>query len=120
MKKKRRLISFLEKKLSKIKTKYFLFQQDIALTLIFIFGSFFFGNFFANLITNLKNYLKWDFFIVLIFLLFLELINLITYSKNFFIFQFLKIKINNLIKLLNSAKIGFLLALFIDAFKVGS
>ena len=111
-----RLFLFFNIKLLKLKNKYLLFKQNLTITLILIFSSFFFGNLFATVLNQLRNYLNWDPLIFLFFIIVIEKLNSIIYSKtknfNKLLFYFLKF--------LNSLKIGFLLGLFIDAFKVGS
>ncbi len=115
MQNKNRFFSYFQIKIVKIQQNFIFFKNNITLTLTLIFSSFFFGNVFALLLEGLRQYFRWDPLILLFFLIFLEIINFFVYSKNIYLLQFVKIK-----KFFNSLKIGLLLGLFIDAFKVGS
>nr|YP_005089926.1 hypothetical chloroplast RF20 [Pedinomonas minor]ACQ90902.1 hypothetical chloroplast RF20 [Pedinomonas minor] len=74
-----------------------------------LFIGLFSGSLFGTFLDFPRSLGFWDGFIILFVLLVCELINLFVYVYKLGIF-----------KTINYFKIGFLLALFIDAFKVGS
>jgi len=76
---------------------------------IFYFG-FVFGNLFSVVLNFFKNKIIWEGTVLVIIIMFFEFLNYLIYNSNNF---------NNK-KLLINYQIGFLLGLFIDAFKVGS
>ena len=97
-------ISFL-----KIFKKNKFFAQFFLKNFIFLFIGLFLGSLFGTFLDFPRSLGFWDGFIILSIILLCELINLCVYVYKLFIF-----------KIFNYLKIGFLLALFIDAFKVGS
>lgn len=109
--KKKRLLNFLNEKSNLLKSSYSFFVKENSYILFLILSSFFFGNLFNLFFKDLKNILIWEPLILFFILILLELINVIIYTiKRPFYYK----------KLLNSFKMGLLLGLFVDAFKVGS
>ena len=105
------LFDFITKKFIKLKTNFLLF-------LFLLFAGFFFGNLFGTFVDSIRKLNIADSFLILILILFTEFINFIVYNNY-------RKKAANLIKskkfnFLNAFKIGVLLGIFIDSFKVGS
>ena len=103
--------NFISKKFIKLKGNFLSF-------LISLFTGFFFGNLFGTIVDSIRQLHVADSFLILLLLLFNEFINFNVYSYK-------KKKINTTSKVkkfnfLNAFKIGFLLGIFIDSFKVGS
>ena len=91
--------------------EYFLKNfKNISLSLMFLFISFSFGNLFGIFSKKIPN----NFLIILLMNFWLELFCFIIYSQ--------KIPDNKIIrkKYLNFIKQGFLIGIFVEAFKVGS
>lgn len=107
------------------KEKFSFFQMSFSSAIFFLFSGFLSGNLFGTFLTGIRLVIPWDGFIVLIFLLFVELISYIRYHNQgrFFLliwkFPFYYKK-RIFWKNLNFLKIGLMLGFFIDAFKVGS
>nr|ACQ90814.1 hypothetical chloroplast RF20 [Neglectella solitaria] len=105
--------------------KFFFKKINFSSAIFFIFSGFLFGNLFCTFLICVRSIFIWDGFIILNFILFIEIINYIIYHKKgrFFLlfwnfpFSFQK---KLFLKNFNYFKIGFLLGFFIDAFKVGS
>jgi hypothetical protein len=85
------------------------FKNLFINSFLLLFIGLFCGSLFGTFLDFPRSVGFWDGFIILLVLLLCEIINLFVYVYKSFIF-----------KTLNYFKIGFLLALFIDAFKVGS
>jgi hypothetical protein len=126
---KKRLIDFLNGQNLKIKTSYKLFIKQISFNLFLLLSSFFFGNLFNLFFNKLRHLLIWEPLILFFLLLILELINLTLYTNKTLLFQNFTPLVSKSFcrntplaakKMLNSLKIGLLLGLCIDAFKVGS
>ena len=104
--------NFIAKKFIKLKEGFLSF-------LIFLFIGFFFGNLFGTIVGSIRKLNVADSFLIFILILFNEFINFNIYSR------YRSTMNNNIIKakylsFLNAFKIGFLLGIFIDSFKVGS
>lgn len=102
---------FITKKFIKLKKNFLPF-------LFLLFAGFFFGNLFGTLVDSIRKLNIADSFLILLLILFNEFINFIVYSNY-------KQKEASLIKskkfsFLNAFKLGALLGIFIDSFKVGS
>lgn len=103
--------NFIAKKFVKLKEGFLSF-------LILLFIGFFFGNLFGTIVDSIRKLNVADSFLIFILILFNEFINFNLYSSH-------RLTMNNGIKaknlsFLNAFKIGFLLGIFIDSFKVGS
>ena len=103
--------NFITKKFLKLKEGFLSF-------LILLFIGFFFGNLLGTIVDSIRKLNIADSILIFILILFNEYINFNIYSDY-------KLTINNVIKVknlnfLNAFKIGFLLGIFIDSFKVGS
>nr|UXE31247.1 hypothetical protein Ycf20 [Ostreobium quekettii] len=104
-----KLLSFITKKFVKLKKNFLPF-------LFLLFAGFFLGNLFGTLVDSIRKLNIADSFLILLLVLFNEFINFIIYSNK---------KKGRLTKpkkfsFLNAFKIGVLLGIFIDSFKVGS
>lgn len=100
---------FITKKFIKLKNNFLSF-------LILLFLGFFCGNLFGTFVDSIRKLNIADIFLIFLLLLFNEIVNFNAYSyhkKN-------KASNSKKINFLNSFKIGFLLGIFIDSFKVGS
>lgn len=102
---------FIIKKFIKLKSNFLSF-------LFLLFAGFFFGNLFGTLVDSIRNFNIADSALILLLILFNEFINFIIYNDD-------RKKINGSDKskqynFLNAFKIGVLLGIFIDSFKVGS
>lgn len=103
--------NFITKKFIKLKSNFLSF-------LFLLFTGFFFGNLFGTLVDSIRKLNITDSVLILLILLLNEFINFTIYSNS-------RSKTNLAIKpnqfnLLNAFKIGVLLGIFIDSFKVGS
>ena len=103
--------NFITRKFAKLKEGFLSF-------LIFLFIGFFFGNLFGTVVDSIRKFNVADSLLIFILILLNEFINFNIYSRY-------KKKITMEIKskklsFLNAFKIGFLLGIFIDSFKVGS
>nr|ARO74057.1 hypothetical protein [Ostreobium sp. HV05007bc] len=103
--------NFIIKKFIKLKKNFLSF-------LVLLFIGFFFGNLFGTIVDSVRRLNIADSFLIFLLLLFNEFINFNIYSHY-------KKKKNTLVEIkklnfLNAFKIGFLLGIFIDSFKVGS
>ena len=85
------------------------FKNVFTNSFLLLFIGLFSGSLFGTFLDFPRSLGFWDGFIILFVLLLCEIINLFVYVYKSSIF-----------KTLNYFKLGFLLALFIDAFKVGS
>lgn len=103
--------SFITKKFIKLKNNFLSF-------LFLLFTGFFFGNLFGTLVDSIRKLNIADSFLILLLLLLNEFINFTIYShyrkKDNLAAKFKKLNF------LNAFKIGVLLGIFIDSFKVGS
>jgi hypothetical protein len=92
-----------------IKNTFLLNFKQISISLLFVLTGFSFGNFFG---INSKLMEK-SFFLILLLICLIELITFLQYGRNekstLFFF-----------KHLNTFKRGFLIGIFVEAFKVGS
>ena len=96
--------------------KKFIFIEKNFITYIFLlFLGFICGNLFGSFLNFFRYYICWDGFIILLIILLSEFINYLTYIKIYF----LK-KNKTFFKFLNFYKMGVLLGIFTDSFKVGS
>jgi uncharacterized membrane protein len=103
--------NFIAKKFVKLKNNFLPF-------LFLLFTGFFFGNLFGTLVDSIRKLNIADSFLIFLLLLFNEFINFIIYRN-----YRKKVDAANESKkynLLNAFKIGVLLGIFIDSFKVGS
>lgn len=105
------LFNFITRKFIRLKENFLFF-------LILLFIGFFFGNLFGTVVDSIRQLNVTDSFLIFLLILFNEFIN-------FNIYSYYKKKINMPTKVkklnfLNAFKIGFLLGIFIDSFKVGS
>lgn len=101
-----------------ITNKFVKLKKNFLPLLFLLFAGFFLGNLFGTLVDSIRKLNIADSFLILLLILFNEFINFIIYSNN-------KKKEVNLTKpkklnFLNAFKIGVLLGIFIDSFKVGS
>ena len=101
--------SFIAKKFIKLKNSFLPF-------LFLLFTGFFFGNLFGTFVDFIRNFNIADSILILLLLLFNEFINFVIYSNYRKKLSTKSKKFN----FLNAFKIGFLLGIFIDSFKVGS
>jgi hypothetical protein len=85
------------------------FQVFFLNAFLLLFLGLFFGSLFGTFLDFPRSLGWWDGFLILSVVFLCEGLNLLVYVYKLFFF-----------KTLNYFKIGFLLALFIDAFKVGS
>nr|YP_009105326.1 hypothetical chloroplast RF20 [Pedinomonas tuberculata]AIT93945.1 hypothetical chloroplast RF20 [Pedinomonas tuberculata] len=95
--------------LKKLEKKNKFFQLFFINSFIFLFFGLFIGSLFGTFLDFPRSSGFWDGIIVITLLFICEIINFFVYTSK-----------NNFIKILNYLKLGLLLALFIDAFKVGS
>ncbi len=100
---------FLKEFFLKFFRKNQFFQIFFVNSFSFLFIGLFTGSLFGTFLDFPRSLGFWDGFIILLVLFICELINLFVYAYKLKFF-----------KVINYLKIGFLLALFIDAFKVGS
>ncbi len=101
--------SFLKTFFLKIFKKNEFVKSFFLNSFLFLFLGLFLGSLFGTFLDFPRSLGLWDGFIILFIIFICELINLLVYVYKIFLF-----------KTLNYLKLGFLLALFIDAFKVGS
>lgn len=105
------VFNFIIKKLVKLKKNFLFF-------LIFLFFGFFSGNLFGTVVDSIRRLNIADGFLIFLLLLLNEFINFHVYNNsNRSRLKTIKIKKLNF---LNPFKMGFLLGIFIDSFKVGS
>lgn len=102
---------FIKKKFIKLKVNFLSF-------LFLLFAGFFLGNLFGTLVDSIRKLNIADSILILLIILFNEFINFIIYSNY-------RKKLDAPAKskkynFLNAFKIGVLLGIFIDSFKVGS
>jgi hypothetical protein len=102
-------LSFMKEFFLKFFRKNQFFKTFFINSFFLLFIGLFSGSLFGTFLDFPRSLGFWDGFIILLVLFFCELINLFVYAYRIKTFKFL-----------NYLKIGFLLALFIDAFKVGS
>ena len=105
------LFNFIKKKFIKLKEGFLSF-------LILLFIGFFFGNLLGTVVDSIRKLNITDSVLIFMLILFNEFINFNIYSRY-------RLAVNNVMKakslnFLNAFKIGFLLGIFIDSFKVGS
>ena len=102
--------NFITKKFIKLKENFLSF-------LVLLFMGFFFGNLFGTIVESIRRFNVADSLLILLLILLNEFINFNIYSHSKK--RNTTIKINKL-SFLNAFKMGFLLGIFIDSFKVGS
>jgi hypothetical protein len=90
--------------------------KKISLWLFLLFFAFSCGNIFGMYTKNINNF----YIYILSNLLTVEIISFIKYSKKFQFYEKYLSKDNFLTKSLNVLKRGFLIGIFVEAFKVGS
>lgn len=106
----------------KWRRKIFRFQTLFIRSLLSLFIGFLIGSLFATFLPLLRQFFRWDGFILLFILFCSEFISYVIYHRDqrkFLWFVFTPEE-RNLWELLNIIKIGVFLGLFVDAFKVGS
>ena len=101
-----------------IAIKFVKLKEGFLSFLILLFIGFFFGNLFGTVVDSIRKFNIADSFLIFIILLLNEFINYNIYSRY-------KPKISTKMRsknltFLNAFKVGFLLGIFIDSFKVGS
>ena len=101
-----------------IALKFVKLKEGFLSFLILLFIGFFFGNLFGTVVDSIRKFNIADSFLIFIILLFNEFINFNIYSR-YKSERNTKIRPKNL-SFLNAFKVGFLLGIFIDSFKVGS
>ena len=93
-------------------------------TLFFLFLGFVVGNVFGTFLNGLRHVFRWDGYIILFVLSFIEVTNYGIYrpekESSSFIFLYQGRWCRPVWKMCNFFKIGLMLGFFIDAFKVGS
>ena len=102
--------NFITKKFIKLKENFLSF-------LVLLFMGFFFGNLFGTIVESIRQFNVADSLLIFLLILLNEFINFNIYSHYKKRNTTIKIKKLNF---LNAFKIGFLLGIFIDSFKVGS
>lgn len=124
------------------KKKLSMFRNIVALSIFALFLGFVCGNLFGTFLNYFRHFFKWDGFIISITILFIEIINYITFKTGISFenqladhseilqkpnlgwrtrhFKQWSLNPYSGIKIVNFYKIGLLLGFFIDAFKVGS
>lgn len=100
---------FTKEILLKFLRKNEFFKSFFINSFLLLFIGLFSGSLFGTFLDFPRSFGFWDGFIILSVIFFCEIINLCVYVYKVSLF-----------KTINYFKIGFLLALFIDAFKVGS
>jgi hypothetical protein len=100
---------FLKEVFLKFLKKNTFFKNFFINSFFLLFIGLFSGSLFGTFLDFPRSLGFWDGFIILVVLFLCEFINLCVYAYQI-----------NFFKTINYFKIGFLLALFIDAFKVGS
>ena len=98
--------------------KFVKLKEDFLSFLVLLFIGFFFCNLFGTVVDSIRKFNIADSFLIFIIILLNEFINFNIYSRY-------KSEINTKIRskklsFLNAFKVGFLLGIFIDSFKVGS
>ena len=101
-----------------ITIKFVKLKEGFLSFLILLFIGFFFGNLFGTVVDSIRKFNIADSFLIFIIILLNELINFNIYSRYKSEIS-TKIRSKNL-SFLNAFKVGFLLGIFIDSFKVGS
>lgn len=96
--------------------KVILIKKNFIIYIFLLFLGFICGNLFGTFLNYFRYYIYWDGFIILLIILLIELINYLIYMKTFK----LKKKNKYLKKCFNFFKMGLLLGVFTDSFKVGS
>ena len=101
-----------------ITTKLVKLKEGFLSFLILLFIGFFFGNLFGTVVDSIRKFNIADSLLIFIILLLNEFINFNVYSRY-------KLEISTKtrskkLSFLNALKVGFLLGIFIDSFKVGS
>lgn len=100
---------FIKSFFFKFLQKNTLFKRIFIHSFLLLFVGLFSGSLFGTFLDFPRSLGFWDGFIILFVICLSEIVNICVYVYEFSIF-----------KSINYFKIGFLLALFIDAFKVGS
>ena len=98
--------------------KFVKLKEGFLSFLILLFIGFFFGNLFGTVVDSIRKFNIADSFLIFIIILLNEFINFNIYGRY-------KSEITTKIRskkltFLNAFKVGFLLGIFIDSFKVGS
>lgn len=96
--------------------KFIFIKKNFIIYIFLLFLGFICGNLFGTFLNCFRYYIYWDGFIILLVILLIELINYLIYMKTFE----LKKQNKYLKKCLNFFKMGLLLGIFTDSFKVGS
>ena len=94
-----------------------------SITLFFLFLGFVVGNVFGTFLNGLRHVFRWDGYIILFVLSFIEVTNYGIYRPGRESTSFLSLdqgRCRPVWKICNFFKIGLMLGFFIDAFKVGS
>ena len=99
--------------------KFVKLKEGFLSFLISLFIGFFFGNLFGTVVDSIRKVNIADSFLIFIILLLNEFINFNIYSKKNKPTISMEIRSKKL-SILNAFKVGFLLGIFIDSFKVGS
>ena len=109
----------------KIKTQY-LRQNFLNMLCIFLIG-FLSGNLFGTILNNLRNWVRWDGFIIVGLIATIEAISYFSYKNKLrksYPFKRLQsnfhLTVHKRTQYLNFFKIGIMVGFFVDAFKVGS
>ena len=111
-----RLFRIIQQLFSSAKRKLFRFQKNFAEIFVALFSGFLLGNTFGMFLTPIREVIPWDGATILIVLIICEVIGKFVYQRSTNT-QKLGIQV---LKFLNSCKIGVLFGFFVDAFKVGS
>ena len=90
--------------------------KKISLWIFLLFFAFSCGNIFGMYTKNINNF----YLDILINLIVIEIISFLKYSKKFQVYEKYISKDNFLTKSFNVLKRGFLIGIFVEAFKVGS
>jgi hypothetical protein len=90
--------------------------KNFSLWIFLLFLAFSCGNIFGMYTKNINNF----YFYILINIIVVELISFIKYSKKFQLYEKYISHDNFLTKSFNTLKRGFLIGIFVEAFKVGS
>jgi hypothetical protein len=107
---------FCKKFLSKLKEKNSYFKKFFLTSFTCLFLGLLFGSLIGTFLDTPRALGFWDGLTISIFVLIMEIITFFYYNSDWFT----RVKVLNYGSQLNLFKLGFLLAIFIDAFKVGS
>ena len=90
----------------------------LTFCLLLLFVGFMLGSLFSSFLEGLRCFLRWDGLVLTTLVMSVEVTSLFVYSKKPTFFQ--PLNCPKLFSLINALKVGFLLGLFVDGFKVGS